>query len=168
MAHPRGDPEADGYARLQMSHGRRSSSRGEPGVVGAPIFAFFFLTPFVFGATYYIFRGLFNIAESEYAQPTTVSLIAVPLLALAIGATLFWIREKLQNPYYAVVEIGVGMATAAQFVRVGLDDKIARVLLLLTGIRIIVDGINRFLRYTGLWKDEGRKASATSSRQAVP
>lgn len=152
MVLPQRDLEADGYARLQMSHGRRSSSRGEPGANGKPIFGLIFLTPFAFGATYYLFRGLFRIAESEYAQPTIVSLFVVPFLALTIAATLFWIREKLQNPYYAIVEIGVGMATAAQFVRAGTDDKIARALLLLTGIRIIVDGINRFLIFSGLWR----------------
>jgi hypothetical protein len=127
-------------------------SRGAPGADHPPIAAYVLLTPAAAVLAFLAFRGLYEIAASEYSQPSILSIIAVPALALAIGATFFWFRDKMKSPYYAVIEVGVGMATAAQFVMPERGNGLVRVMAFLAGTRIIVDGIHRFLRFSGLWK----------------
>lgn len=51
--------------------------------------------------------------------------------------------------YYGLLEIGVGMGAAAQFVRPD-TGSLARVVIFAAGVRVIVDGIKRFLEFRRL------------------
>nr|WP_299506547.1 hypothetical protein [uncultured Rhizobium sp.] len=104
------------------------------------------------GLSYFVLRWLIIIADSEYSSPTILSYIVFPLVALLFGISFHWIRDRLNLAIYAVAEIGIGMATAE--LALGTGNALTRLLAFLTGIRIIVDGTGRLLKFTGLWKQE--------------
>src|ERR1700731_636466 len=107
-------------------------------------FGLLIFVPLVAAFVFWVFSILIEYALSEYAEPTTTFYIIVSTIALILGIAFHWIRDHLNLPAYAVIEIGVGMATAAQFARSG--DPLVRVLAFLAGVRIIVDGTSRFLK----------------------
>lgn len=100
----------------------------------------------------YVFEVLIRVATSEYVRPSLISYVGVPSFALGLGVAFHWVRDRLKNRYYAILEIGVGMATAAQFAREG--EALVRIFAFLAGIRIIVDGTNRFVTFSGIWKPD--------------
>lgn len=170
------DPETD-YLIKEANRQRREVERGrlkledatalpegtrlESGRVVMPGETFFsvlgliILAPVTALIAFWAIDGLFNFAASQYARPTLASYILLPIIALILGSCFYWIRDRLNLPAYAVVEIGIGMATAAQFARDG--EALVRVLAFLAGTRTIVDGISRLLRFTGLVRNQAQK-----------
>ncbi|ASP76515.1 hypothetical protein CDO28_34730 (plasmid) [Sinorhizobium meliloti] len=143
-----------GKLKLEEATALPEGSRLEGGRVVFPGDTFFsvlaavLLTPVGAAIAYGAIDGLLRLAASEYSKPTTLSYIAVPLIGLFLGAIFHWVRDQLNSRGYALAEIALGMAAAAQFTRDG--DALVRVLAFLAGLRIIVDGISRYLKFSDL------------------
>jgi hypothetical protein len=84
-----------------------------------------------------------SIAATQFAKPTPSSFVIAPVLALGLGCGLYYLREHYKHIAYSVVEIGFGMATAAQVLNVE-GTSFVRVLAFLAGVHVIIEGIKRF------------------------
>lgn len=99
-------------------------------------------TPFIAITAFAIFRGLITLAEAELAKPTALGSVIVALAAFLIALVAYFFREIVQTRLYPVIEIGVGMAAAAQAPWAA--NGVVSVITMLGGVRIIVDGIVRY------------------------
>lgn len=109
--------------------------------------------PIIALLTYWLFAYLARLSLEQYQHPTLMSYVVVPVASLALGITFYYVRERLNLISYAVIEIGVGMATAAQFASNFESGPLARIIALLAGLRIIVDGVARLVKFQALKKE---------------
>lgn len=110
-------------------------------------------------AAFWLFDSLFTMAMPRRGSPSMFAYVLVPLFALMTGSAAYFMREVRKSLTYPIMEIGIGLAAAAQAVSPASSD-LARLVALLAGIRIITDGIARFFRLT--------KLKAASSHPATP
>lgn len=115
-------------------------------------------TPFVGLFAFASFRLIMDFTTAERLAPTTWGILGIAFGALLFGVVLYIVREAVQTCLYPLGEIGVGMAVAATAVYgTTTIDGLARLLAILTGIRIIVDGITRFRKFTTVQSTDDRR-----------
>ena len=68
----------------------------------------------------------------------------VGVSALIVGATAYWLREVRRLRVYALTEIAVGVVMAALTLNPMPGGPLAKVLAVIGGVRIVVDGMKRF------------------------
>ncbi len=102
--------------------------------------------PVIAIAAYWAFNGLLSFFRSQYATPTMAAYIVLPLIAFFTAAVAYFLREVVKTLIYPVIEVGVGLAAVAQAVSPQAGD-LARLVAVLAGIRIIVDGFTRFFKF---------------------
>jgi hypothetical protein len=112
--------------------------------IGAAIFA-----PLMAIPVFWAFSGLLHLAGEQYAAPTIVAYVGVPVLAFIVAAAACYFREIVRTVYYPVLEVAMGLAAAGQ-AAVPNPQGLARLLALVAGIRIIVDGLTRFFKFLEL------------------
>src|SRR5262245_1783395 len=76
------------------------------GIILLPIVAFLFVSAFDY-----------LIALSLPKKPSPADFAICACIALVVGVVFYWIRDHLNLSAYAILEIGFGVATAAQFLR---------------------------------------------------
>ena len=103
--------------------------------------------PLIALAAFWAFNALFALARSEYATPSAVAYVVVPLLAFCAGFIAYFLRDVVKTLAYPIIEIGIGLAAAAQAVLPSPND-LPRLIALLAGVRIIADGIMRFFKFS--------------------
>ncbi|MGE0238485.1 MAG: hypothetical protein AB7F09_03200 [Parvibaculaceae bacterium] len=85
---------------------------------------------------------------TEYQAPTIRTHVLVALFAAPTGLLLFWLREFVRHELYGMLEAAFGIATALQVLRPDASGLV-RIVALIAGIRIVVDGIHRWWTFSG-------------------
>ena len=127
-----------------MSQREWQSQSTEPwqGYLGAAIFV-----PLVAIAAFWAINALFWLARAQYAAPSAVIYFVVPALTFGIAILAYYLREVMRTVAYPIIEVGVGLAASAQAVPATASD-LARIVAVLAGVRIMVDGIMRFRKFS--------------------
>lgn len=105
-----------------------------------------FIVPIIAFAAFWAINGILAFAREQYAAPGTAAYIVVPVLTLILAFIAYYVRETAKLIVYPMIEIGVGLAAAAQSVPEKSSDLV-RFVALLAGVRITVDGITRFKKF---------------------
>jgi hypothetical protein len=114
---------------------------------------------------YWALSAAIKFITTEFQDPSTTSVVVVPVAALLLGWIAYYLREWKRHWTYAVAEIAVGMAAAAQFASEG--DALVRIIALMAGVRIILDGTKRFVDFTDLFKQAEAKSSDVPGKPNV-
>jgi hypothetical protein len=75
---------------------------------------FALFVPIIAVGAFWIFEGLYSVARLQYAHPTAIAYVGVPLLAFLVAFFAFILREVIQTLAYPILEIGVGLAAVVQ------------------------------------------------------
>lgn len=97
--------------------------------------------------SFWALNWLFAMLRTQYADPGVAAYLIVPLIAVVLAGGAYFLREVVEARAYPMLEIGIGMAAAAQAVHPTAGD-VARFLALIAGVRIIVDGLVRFVKFS--------------------
>jgi hypothetical protein len=104
------------------------------------------LTPIVGFLLFWIIRWLLELAQRGIQLPSWLSYAVVVLLSMALAGGAYILREVKQAHLYAVMEMGAGIAIAAQAATPG-TGAVAKLLAVVAGVRIMVDGMTRYVKF---------------------
>ena len=140
-----------GHLKLEDATALPPGSRLEKGRVISDGDAFFGTLPMiifmlvVIVAAYELISFLVTLDVSSLQLPKVPSALLLGCGILVLGAVLYWVREHVNSRVYALVEIGLGTGMALQVLN--RDENLVQVLAFMAGLRVVVDGITRLVRF---------------------